>query len=115
MSDERARRLALNEAVIRDVNEAVGDLAHGWFESGETVEFRCECSRIECDTTVEITLAEYAEVRATPTRFVVAPGHEDATIERVVGKLAGGYLVEKVGPGRRVAEETDPRRRDGGA
>jgi hypothetical protein len=111
MSDERARRLALNEALIRDVNEAVGGLAQGWFTTDEPVEFRCECVKAECETTLSLTLAQYARVRAAATRFIVAPGHEEPTVEIVVDDLNGVRVVEKTGAGRRVAEETDPRRR----
>ena len=108
MDGERARRLALNEAVVREVNEAVEQIAADWFESDEPVEFRCECADAACER-ISILRAEYARVREDPARFVVAPGHEDLGLERIVRDLRVARVVEKIGPARDVAEETAPR------
>ncbi|MBD0330232.1 MAG: hypothetical protein ICV64_09030 [Thermoleophilia bacterium] len=107
--DERARRLAFNESLVREVNEAVVGLAEGWFQADEPVEFRCECVRPDCPEILQLTVAEYGEVRRAATRFAVAPGHADPSVERVVGEVRGAHVVEKLGAGRQVAEETDPR------
>ncbi len=109
MNEERARRLALNEALLREVNEAVEGLAENWFRADEQVQFRCECVDTGCEAVVALTLDEYASVRAHSARFVVVAGHELPAVERVVGELGGGRVVEKIGVGRTVAEETDPR------
>jgi hypothetical protein len=109
-SDERARRLALNETLVRDVNEAVVGLAEGWFEADERVEFRCECARPDCQATLQLTVTEYTDVRRASTQFVVALGHADPSVERVVREIRGAHVIEKIGAGRRVAEQTDPRR-----
>jgi len=108
MDGERARRLALNEAVVREVNEAVEQIAADWFESDEPVEFRCECADADCEERISILRAEYARVREDPARFVVAPGHEDLGLERIVRDLRVARVVEKIGPARDVAEETAP-------
>ena len=43
--------------------------------------FVCECGDPECTIPVSLSLAEYEEVRADPTRFVVIPGHIDPYVE----------------------------------
>ena len=109
MADERVRRLALNEAVVREVNEAVESIAAEWFADEEAIEFRCECIDLTCDARISLLRTQYEWVRASPVRFVVMPGHEDPEIERVVRDLDGARVVEKIGPGHEVAEETSPR------
>jgi hypothetical protein len=109
VSEERERRLALNEALARDVNEVVEQVAGDWFGAGEPIEFRCECIDPGCSAAVRITRSEYLGVRESGRRFVVAPGHEDESVEVVVARVRGYPLVEKTGIGRTVAEETDPR------
>jgi hypothetical protein len=109
MSDERERRLAGNEALARDVNEVVDDVAGAWFDPDERLDFRCECARATCTGNVSLSRREYETVRAEPDRFVVLSGHEEAGIEQEVGRIRDYVLVEKRGAGRDVAVETDPR------
>jgi pyruvate-formate lyase-activating enzyme len=40
--------------------------------------------------------AAYDTVRSVPTRFVVAPGHQDDELERIVEVHAAFVVVEKV-------------------
>ena len=101
--------MALNEALARDVNELVDQRAAGWFDAGERVEFRCECSRTGCGEPVLLTREEYASVRESPTTFVIAPGHDAPEIEDVVGHIRDYPVVSKIGPGAGIAEVTDPR------
>lgn len=107
--DDRERRMALNEALARDVNELVDEIASGWFDTGETVEFRCECVQPSCVERIELTRHEYATVRESPLTFVVRPGHEMLDVEEVVGHVRDHPIVRKKGPGAGVAEATDPR------
>ena len=72
----RARSgLAKNEVIFRDLNERIAHIAapHG---DDHVYEFLCECSNVDCTLRLPLTLAAYEEVRAVPTQFVVAPGHE---------------------------------------
>jgi hypothetical protein len=57
--------------------------------------FVCECSDETCVDPVELTPAEYGDIRAHPTRFVVVPGHEDEEIERVVEQNGRFVIVQK--------------------
>ena len=58
---------------------------------------------------VELTVAEYEHVRASATHFMLVPGHEIPSIERVVQRAPSYVVVEKLGEAAEVAEETDPR------
>jgi hypothetical protein len=44
---------------------------------------------------VRLSPAEYADVRAHPTRFFVVPGHEREELDRVVEQNARFAVVEK--------------------
>jgi hypothetical protein len=105
-------RLARNEALYREVNERIAELAEE-FSEGEVrnpVGFVCECAAADCAEPIELTLAEYEAIRAEPTRFAVVPGHERLEIERVVERHAAYLVVEKrEEDAAEVARETDPR------
>ena len=107
MDDRRARRLALNETIFRKANEdmrATADRMQHDFRA-----FMCECSDINCDENVQLSLERYREIREDPLHFFAIPGHEDPELERVVDRDDGYVIVEKIGPGRDVAER-DPLR-----
>jgi hypothetical protein len=104
MDDARAKRLALNESLFRDVNELI-KAQQG--QQNERTTFVCECVKVSCQLRLNVSLQEYETVRSHPSRFLVYPGHEQPYIEAVVEDVSPRYLViEKVDPGRRVAEET---------
>jgi hypothetical protein len=111
---EREKRLARNEALYRDVNERVAEVAEQ-FQDGRVqtpVDFVCECGAPDCAEPITASLAEYEAIRAEPTRFVVVPGHELAEIESVVERRAAYLVVEKhQEDAQKVAVDTDPRAR----
>jgi hypothetical protein len=103
-------RRATNEALFRDVNERIAESAER-FEADST-EFVCECADPNCTERLTVTLAEYAEVRADPTKFLLAPGHEHRDIEQVVSDRDGFRIVEKIqATVRRTVIRLDPRDR----
>ena len=108
MDDEVQYRVAANEAALRKVNEAI---QRGQWpgEDGELVGFRCECARLGCDQVIELTPAEYEQVRAHPRRFVLVHGHEVAAEDTLVVTGDGWVVVEKRDLAGEVAEATDPR------
>ena len=59
--------------------------------------FVCECAAEECIEPVALTLAEYFEIHADPRIFVVAPFHNLSSVEDVVRKEAGWWVVRKYG------------------
>lgn len=105
MDGARERKLALNEAIAREVNEHVENVAAQWHESDETIELICECSLDTCSQRVHLPLREYHAVRESPVRFLLVDGHVNEEIERRVGTAGDATIVEKHGPGRDVAAE----------
>jgi len=107
--DARQERLARNEALFRDVNERVREIAAVHGDDDHVYEFYCECSNADCTFQLKATLAEYEAVRAHSARFVIAPEHDLPEIEIVVERNERWWIVEKQGePGELVAE-LDPR------
>ena len=107
---DRERRMAENEAAFRDVNESLRYAAEQGTRDVHTMRLVCECGDASCAEFVEVTTREYETVRATPTHFVVRPGHELPDIERVVAANERFSVVEKrPGEPAEVATETDPR------
>jgi hypothetical protein len=109
----REERLGANEALFREVNERVAEVA-GHFIAGDAsesrVDFSCECGARTCTERIALSLPEYEGVRAEATRFVVRPGHDMPEIERVVERHSTYLVVEKRDPdAEEIARETDPR------
>jgi hypothetical protein len=103
-------RRATTEALFRDVNERIAESAERFDAIG--TEFVCECADPECTDRVEASLTEYEEVREDPTTFLLAPGHEQKDIERVVADRGRFRVVEKVqSVVRRTVVRLDPRNR----
>lgn len=86
-------RIARTEAVFREVNEAIAKTAEG-LESDEAA-FVCECADAECADRIRADLDEYERVRENATHFMLAPGHEKPSVERVVERHGGYAVVEK--------------------
>lgn len=108
MNDNERR--ATTEALFRDVNERIAESAER-FDAGGS-EFICECADPDCTHRVPATLAEYENVRAEPTTFLVAPGHEQGDIERVVSDRGRYRVVDKFQTAvRRTVVRLDPRNR----
>jgi hypothetical protein len=107
MGDEEVR-IAKTESLFRDVNERIAESAQGF--GSDDAAFVCECADPECTERVEAPLAAYEDVRSRATQFLLAPGHEDERVERVVEKGRRYEVVRKV---QRVvaawARRLDPR------
>ncbi len=107
--DPRQERLARNEALFRDVNERVREIAAVHGQDEHIYEFYCECSNADCTFQVRATLADYEAVREHPARFVIAPNHAMPEIERIVERTGSWWVVEKEGQFAELVEELDPR------
>ena len=106
-------RVARNEALFREFNEHVEDVA-GAFDirdEGDAlpIEFVCECGSLECLDRIELTRGQYEAVRADPRRFVVVPGHEDPRVARAVEQHPRFLVVEKLDHAAEIAVKHDPR------
>jgi hypothetical protein len=110
----RAERLVRNQAFFREVNEQILDVSATRLgpavESEPLLEFLCECGKPVCFERLALTAMEYQAVRADPTTFVVAPGHEITSIEEVKVRHRRFTIVAKFHPeSRKAARERDPR------
>jgi hypothetical protein len=92
VENERRRREA-NREIEREAREepapGAGDLA------ARELEFFCACGRADCEATLLLTLSEYEAIHAERGRFIVAPGHVDPAVERVVAARRGYLVVDK--------------------
>jgi len=109
----RAERIGMNEAVFRDVNERIQDVADAFGLTGEPLDLMCECGDASCVERVTLRRDEYEELRAEPNHFAVCTGHVAPDVERVVAKHGAYDVVEKKeGIPTQIARETDPRSND---
>ena len=98
---------ARNQVLFREVNENISKLSA---ESNAGVcLFVCECSDEACAETLEITPAEYEQVRTHGARFVVLSGHQLPELERVIEGHGRFLVVEKLGAAATIARASDPR------
>lgn len=109
MTDERAKRIGVNEALFREVNEQIEQLNQQLHGPGE-MRVVCECGDAACVERLPISFKDYERVRKDPRRFVIAPGHEIPEVEVVIERHDAFFMVEKVhDEPEQVAEATDPR------
>jgi hypothetical protein len=107
MESQGKQRVAMNEATFRKVNEG---MEVGQDPSG-VMTFVCECGRLGCNKLIELTRAEYEDVRKHPRRFAILDGHEILEAEDIVERHDRYIVVEKSGdPEAEIVEHTDPRR-----
>jgi hypothetical protein len=108
--DERERRIGLNEAVFRQVNEQLEDVNRAFGTITETIEIICECGNLDCTERILLSVPEYDALRADPTLFAVISGHELDDVEDVVEQREEYDVVRKHDGGpARLARATDPR------
>jgi hypothetical protein len=101
-------RMARTEAAFREVNEAIAETA-ARFEA-EEADFICECADPQCAHRVTADLEDYQLVRSDGTHFLLASGHHEPEVERVVDRTEDFDVVEKVAPlMRRIVRRLNPR------
>jgi hypothetical protein len=104
--DERERRIGLNEALFREVNEAVRDVSVKL--DVPDFEVVCECGALDCSERIEMTPAAYRALRTNSHHFALVPGHQVPDVERVISDEDTYLIVEKITPAaRELAEDTD--------
>ena len=108
--DARHERVARNEAMYRAVNRELEQASEdAGRDAGDQVEVLCECGEDGCSATLALTIADYDEAHGQRDRFVVASGHEDPEIERVVTRKQHYLVVDKFGEAEDVAEAEERR------
>lgn len=97
MGDGTAERIARNNLTFRAANERIRARAAEYDAPLERIPFLCECPRPDCTEIVRLTRDEYERVRAEPTQFLTADGHEDAEqpIGEVVSREQSHVIVRK--------------------
>ena len=100
---------ARNQALFREVNEHVEQLANG-ASADRHDQLICECGNPDCTQRIALTRAEYEGVRAYASRFVVALNHENPETESIIEQNERFAVVETyAGASSRIARATDPR------
>ena len=106
--------IARTESAFREVNEAIAKTAARF--DAEEADFVCECADADCVHRVTAALEEYEDVRAEPTHFLLAPGHHEPAVERVVERTGEYDVVEKFTTTvARIARRLNPRANPGPA
>lgn len=101
-SEERAGR---NEALFREVNENIAKLEERLGpDTFDPLQVVCECASKGCETKLEISYEEYSRVRDHHDHFVVARGHEDPSVERVLEEHRDYMIVQKEGEAEAAAD-----------
>ena len=91
---ERERRIGLNEAVYREVNEKLRAVNEVFATITDNFEIMCECGNSACDNRISIAPAAYEELRRDPVLFAIAPGHEIPDVEVVVARTEASRLAK---------------------
>ncbi len=96
MADQRATRIAVNEARFREINERLArDLEALVDGDDELLPFVCECGLRTCAEPVRLTLAEHARVHSEPIFFATVPGHQIEDVEDVVEQHERYFVIRK--------------------
>jgi len=107
---DRDERIGMNEAVFRDVNERIQDVASTFNLTSEPLDLICECGDAACVERITLSRAEYEQIRADPQLFAVASGHVALDVEEVAATRPAYEIVRKYkGVSAEIAEQTDPR------
>jgi len=107
--DRAAETVARNNATFREANEKIRDAAAD--APPGLVPFICECADPGCTDIVRLSLRDYEHIRAQPTRFLNAAGHEASAGRHVevVEQRDGYVVVEKVGEAAAIVKSLDTR------
>lgn len=91
MVNEQVRKLHTNEGLVADFGPPVAQ----WV---------CECANAGCMERLDLTIDEYAHVRAAEHRFLVAATDEHVflNVEEVTERYPNYWVVEKTGRAREI-------------
>ena len=93
--DERERRIGLNEATFREVNERLGALNEAFSVVVDTMVAVCECGDPSCIERIRVDPGDYERMRQDPLLFIVRPGHESPDVETVVAARGEYHVIRK--------------------
>ncbi len=101
-------RIGRNEATFRRINEDI-ERGRDAGDDATLVGFICECGMTDCARLIELTPAEYEQIRSDPCCFAIVNGHEIPAVESVLERHDRYAVVRKFEVSGAVAKETDPR------
>lgn len=84
-----------NEELFRMANNRLRAQVEAVVPDGEPVPFLCECEDELCMDRVDMTMAQYENLRASDDTFAVAPGHAAPAGEVVVRDEDAFHVVRK--------------------
>ena len=96
-------QLVENQVVFRKSNKQVSETFAKFKSIGEqtgddldaNILFFCECSDEKCKQRVEMKQSTYDQLHSNDNRFIILPGHNIPTIERIIQKGNAYLIVEK--------------------
>src|SRR5947208_12220933 len=100
---DREKRLALNEALFRELNERHQERSQ-LLTGDDTLDIYCECSNINCTQRIIVSQDEYRLARSDPRQCIVVPGHDRDQIEEIVLDNERFQIVRKRGVAGEVAD-----------
>ncbi len=109
----RAERLVKNQILRRAANERIADVASRFdaVYQPAVYKFLCECGDRRCRGLLSLSAADYDLARTDAVSFVVALGHQIASIEETVFEDSDHLIVAKFHPEPiKLALAADPRR-----
>ncbi len=102
------QRVALNEVAGRRANELITPGPEAGWDLG-LVERNCECGHAGCDAQLQLTVAEYEDLRQDGRRFAIVDEHVIHAAEHIVERRPRYTLVEKIADAATIALAHDPR------
>ena len=104
MTDDEVRAGEV-ESLFREVNERIKELNARLDPLVEYGSWACECADPSCLLRIDMTQAEYTELREQPTHFAITPDetHFDPEVETLVRKTDRFWIVEKRGEAAEIA------------
>ena len=103
--------MAQNEALFREVNERVEEVAVEFGDEEGGYEYFCECANKDCTFRLVLSIEEYESVRQDAKQFVVLPDHFTPEVEELLLQTDGYWVVRKSGEAGEYVEQRDPRAR----
>lgn len=102
------RRMAENEVVFRKHNERLMKWANSYngiakkegyeaetLNKDTLLDFCCECADENCVGRVKESALKYKKIHEAKDTFIIKPGHEVKSIEKVIQKNSNYHIVEK--------------------
>lgn len=87
------------ELAVRTLNErSVEKLKHHIPKTEQNeveIAFNCECSDLSCEERILLTLEDYENLHDEFSHFIIAQGHNEPKVEKVVEKTKNFSVVEK--------------------